>query len=88
MTEAELEAVRLKLRIEVHLVLIRMIYSGLANISPAAAQALREKFESLRQDHEKIALRGIPPAYSDLLSAEYQEALGDALSFIEEGMKG
>lgn len=87
MTEAELEICRLKMKFEVHLVLLHGLYTGLANSSPSAGQALREKFAALRQEHAKIAISNLPEGYSDLFAAEYQEALEDALSSIEEGIK-
>ena len=83
MTEAELENVRLKLTIEVLLVLIGGIYTGLANSSPTAAQVIRGQFERLRQDHAKIALPSYSPEYSDMLAGEYQEALEGFLKVIE-----
>ena len=83
MTEAELENVRLKLKFEALLVLIGGIYSGLANSSPTAAQAIRDRFGRLRQDHSKIALPSYSPEYSDMLAGEYQEALEGFLKVIE-----
>ena len=88
MTEAELEIFRLKMKLEVHLVLLRGLYTGLANSSPAAGKALRERFEALRKDHGGIAFQKLREGYSDMLAAEYQEALDDALSSIEDGLKG
>jgi hypothetical protein len=87
MTETELEILRLKVRIEVLQVLIRGLYTGLANTSPAVAQTVRDRFSDLRQKHDKIALTGTTPEMSDLISAEYQEALDDALSHIESGIR-
>ncbi|HLQ27545.1 MAG TPA: hypothetical protein VK138_16895 [Acidiferrobacterales bacterium] len=87
MTEQELEIFRLKTQIQALQVLVAMLYSGLANSSPSAAQALREKLSSLRQEHSKIVLKDIPAEYSDMLSAEYQESLDDLLSFIENRIK-
>lgn len=88
MTEGELEILRLKLKIEALQVLIRMLYIGWANISPAGAQTLRDQFARLREEHGKIALPGTTPEISDLISAEYQEALDDVLAFIESGIRG
>lgn len=86
MTEAELEIVRLKLKIEALLVLIGGIYTGLANSSPTASQAILGQFEKLRQDHAKIALPNYSPEYSDMLAGEYQEALEGFLKVIESGL--
>ena len=88
MNEAELEILRLKMRAEVHLVLLRALYTGLANSSPTVAPSLRERFEALRKDHGRIAIPGLAAGYSDLVAGEYQEALNDALSFIEDGLTG
>lgn len=85
MTKDELDLLRLRLRVETLLLLIRMLYTGLANSSPTAAQAFRDQFARLRQGHSKIALKGMTPEYSDLVAAEYQEALDDILTFIESG---
>ena len=88
MTEAELEIFRLKMKLEVHLVLLRGLYTGLANSSPTAGQALQDRFEALRKDHGRIVFQKLREGYSDMLAAEYQEALEDALSSIEDGLKG
>jgi hypothetical protein len=88
MTEIKLEILRLKLKIEVHHVLLRGLYTGLANSSPTGPQAYRDRFADLRREHSKIAIPGIPPEYSDMISAEYQEALEDTLSSIETGFRG
>jgi cobalamin biosynthesis protein CbiG len=85
MTEAELENLRLRLRVEVHQELLRGLYTGLANSSPTAAQGFRNQFAILRQGRSGIAIRGLPPATSDMIAAEYQEALEDVLSNIEAG---
>ena len=87
MTEIDLEILRLRLRMEVHQVLLRGLYSGLANIFPSAAKMCRDQFATLRREHSKTAIRGLPPASSDLISAEYQEALEDVLSNIEAGLR-
>jgi len=87
MTESELEILRLKVGMEAMRVLIRMLYTGLAGISPNAPTIIREKFEGLRKEHAKVAIPGIDPAMSDLVAAEYQEALDDLLGFIESGLK-
>ena len=87
MTESDLEILRLKAGMEAMRVLIMMLYTGLAGISPNAATIILEKFSALRKEHRKIALQGIDPALSDLVAAEYQEALDDLLSFIESGLK-
>jgi hypothetical protein len=87
MTEEELEIVRLKLKMEVHLVLLRMLYSGLANTVQGAGDAIRAKFAELRAEHDKIVLLNLPEGYSDMIAAEYQEALKDALSLIEGGIR-
>jgi len=85
--EFDLEIFRLKMRLEVHLVLIRGLYTGLANTSPNGGQALLAKFAALRQEHQKIAIPGLKEGYSDLVAGEYQEALEEALSWIEGGLK-
>ena len=87
MTEAELEILRLKIQLEALRVLLRMLYTGLANSSPSGPQAFRDQFDHLRQEHAKIALPGIAPEYSDLVAAEYQEALDDLLSYITAGFR-
>ena len=51
MTPEELELVRIKVRLEAIYVLLRGLYTGLANTSPTAAQAFRDSFQDLRQQH-------------------------------------
>lgn len=60
MTEPELEILRLKLSLEVHRVLLRGLYTMLANTSPAAAQAQRDRFAELRASHATIAIPCLP----------------------------
>jgi hypothetical protein len=87
MTTGELEILRLKLSLEVHRVLLRGLYIAAANSIPGGAQACRDRFAALRKEHAKIVIPGIPPEYSDMVTAEYQEALEDALSSIEAGFR-
>lgn len=87
MTEAELEILRPKLRIEVLQMMVRALYSGLANTFPGYAKGVREKFSDLQQNHSKIALLGVLPEYSDMVSAEYQEILADVILDIESGFR-
>ncbi len=87
MTERELEILRLKVKIEVLHVLLRGLYTGLANSSPNGARAYRDRFSMLRLEHAKIVIPGVPPEYSDLVAAEYQEVLDDTLSDIESGFR-
>ena len=83
MTESELEIFRLKARLEVHQVLLRGLYTMLANSVPGGGKAFRDRFAALREEHSKVAIQGVSPEYSDLFSGEYQEALDDALKDIE-----
>lgn len=87
MTAEELEIFKLKAQLEALRVLVRGLYTALANNSPSEAQALRGQFAALRLDHSKIVLKGVSPEYSDMLSSEYQSSLEDLLSFIESGIK-
>ena len=87
MTETDLELWRLKAKIEAIRVLLRVLYTGMANSSPTGAESLRDRFAALRQDHGRITFPGLPPEYSDALSAEYQEALDDLLTSIESGFR-
>jgi hypothetical protein len=86
-TEAELQMVRISANLEAIRTLLRGLYTGLANTSPNAAQVIREKFAALRTEQQKVTLRGVDPAMSDLVAAEFQEALDDLLTFIESGFK-
>jgi len=85
MTQDELDLLRIGVKVEAIKVLVRGLDTGLANSSPTAAQACRDQFLALRQDHSKIAIQGIAPEYSDLVAGEYQEALDDLLTYIEAG---
>lgn len=85
MDEMDLEILRLKAQLEAVRVLLRGVYTLLANSSSAAARGFRDQFEKLQQEHQKIALQKVDPAISDLMAAEYQEALSDLISFIQEG---
>ena len=87
MTEQELEILRLKMQIHALQVLVTMLYTSLAQSSPNAPQDLREKFASLRSDHDQIVVKGLKPGYSDLIAGEYQEALDDLLKLIESKLK-
>jgi hypothetical protein len=87
MTETELEILRLRLRAEVHQLLLRGLYTGLANSSPTAAQEYRRQFAALRKQHSQLAIRGVDAAQSELIAGEFQEALEDVLSNIEAGFR-
>lgn len=87
MTEAELEILRLRLRVEIHQMLLRGLYTGLANIGPTAAQMCRDQFAALRRDHAKIVIPGLLPGWSDMIAGEHQEILEDVLSNIEAGFR-
>jgi hypothetical protein len=49
MTPEELEFFRLKVQLEALRVVVRGLFTGLANSSPTGAQALRERFAQLRR---------------------------------------
>lgn len=88
MTEEELEIIRLKAQLEALRVLVRFLYIALGNSSHTAATTLLAKFQELRQEHGNIVLSDRPAVESDMVAAEYQEALNEFLSFIESGFKG
>jgi hypothetical protein len=52
-------------------------------MSPTAPTELRHLFATLRAQSSKIALKDRAPEQSDLLAAEYQDALDSLLKFIE-----
>ena len=85
--EEELEIFRLKVQLEALRVVVRALLTGIANSSPDGPQILRERFAELRNKHSKITIPGLRTGYSDMLTAEYQEALEDLLSFIEAGLR-
>ena len=87
MTPSELEHFRLKAQLEALRILVRGLYTGLANGSPSASENLRLRFAELRKSHSQVVLKTVNPAYSDMLAAEHQSALEDLLSFIETGFK-
>lgn len=83
MTEVELEILRLRLRLEVHQVLLRRLYTALANSLPSGPQPFRDQFAILRREHSQITIRGVSSEYSDMIAGEYQEVLDGVLSNIE-----
>ena len=85
MSPQELELMQMKIKTEVLLTLIRGLYTGLANSSPAAMEASKQTFAALRKEHSLVAIKGLSAEYSDLVSAEAQEALDDVLKYIENG---
>jgi hypothetical protein len=86
-TPKELESFRMKMQLEALRVLVQGLYSALANSSPEASANLRERFAELRRSHGQVVIKGVDPAYSDMLAAEYQSALEDLLSSIEEKLR-
>ena len=86
MTPQELDTIKVKVQLQALRVVLRGLYTGIAN-STGAGKALREEFARLRQEHSTIVLKGVNPAYSDMLAAEYQSALDDLLTDIESGLK-
>jgi hypothetical protein len=87
MTEADLDLLRLKFKVEVQHVLIKALYISLARTAPNGRKMLEDQFAMLRQVHSQVAPKGLDPAYSDLVAAEYQEALDDTLLDIETALK-
>lgn len=87
MTQEELEALRIKAQLEALRVLMRMLYTGLANSSSSAAIEARAKFAALRQEHGRVVLSDRSAVESDMVTAEFQEALDDLLTYIESGIK-
>ena len=76
---------QMKIKTEVLLTLLRGLYTGLANISPDARRGVEGSFANLREQHSLVTIKGVAPEYSDMVSAEAQEALEDVLTFIEAG---
>ncbi len=87
MSETDLEIFRLKMRLESVYVLLRALFSGIVNSAPDDSKAFLEAFAQLRKEHDKVALPDLPGEYSDFAAAEYQEALDDLLSYVEEGLR-
>jgi hypothetical protein len=86
LTPEELEIFRLKVQLEALRVIVRALFLTIAKSSTTGPQILQDRFDDLRREHGKIMIPGLRPGYSDMLSAEYQEALKDLLSFIESGL--
>ncbi len=86
MTPQTLEIVRLKAQIHALQVLVRTLFVGLGMQSPTAAAGVRQHFEALRAQHAQITLDHVDPAESDMVAAEFQEAIDDLLRFIEQGL--
>ena len=85
MSPQELELMRMKIKTEVLLTLVRGLYTSLANSSPVAMEAIKQRFAALRKEHALVAIKGLSAEYSDLVSAEAQDALEDVLKYIENG---
>ena len=85
MTPDELEVFRLKVRIVACELVLRAFYTALASTSPNAPQVMLGKFQELRKKHSTLAMKGYPPEVSDLMAAEYQDALDDLLNRLESG---
>ena len=83
MSEAELESMRLNMRVQILEQLICSIFVVLAPTWPGGKSGLSEALEQMRRQHAKIVLPGADPATSDLYAAEFQETLGKVLSGIE-----
>ena len=75
----------MKIKTEVLLTLLLGLYTCLANSSPAAMEGAKQIFANLRRHRSSITIKGLSPEYSDMVSAEAQEALDDVLTFIEAG---
>lgn len=86
MTPEELEIVRFKVKILALETVLDSFCNAVASSSPTAPAALRMKFQDFRKKHSKIVLPGYSAEYSDLLAGEYQEALDDILTKLENGL--
>ena len=86
MTEQELEIVRIKIRLNVLLDLVRALYSAEARSSPAAAHRIQATFAKMRTEHSNVVLKGLNPVLSHQMAQEGMEALEEYLSQIEGGL--
>ena len=84
MTEQELETLRAKMRAEASTVFLFAVLESLARISPAGLPSLLGSAKQKQNEYQQIAVRGLPPEYSDLLAGEFQDAFSDLIKQIEK----
>ena len=87
MSPEELDLFRLKMQVQSLRLLIEGLYATLGRASPAFASSLSTSFAELRPRYEQVVLRNLPPGYSDMLSAEFQNAFAEILTSIETQIK-
>jgi hypothetical protein len=83
MTPSELEQVRVIARHLVTQTALEMLYKTLVRSSPVFAQSFLDAAAAWRQSAGETRFPWASPEYSDLLNAEYQQALEDFLHAIE-----
>lgn len=84
MTEDELRELRHQMRTEALWTLVQGLYSIVAVTMPNGSQWLRDRFAEIRQRSETVSIPGLKPGWSDMVSAEYRDALNDYLAELEK----
>lgn len=82
MTEQELIVFRLKAQIYAYEMVLEAALSSLERASPIALAEFQEKANLQREHIQRIYLQNVDPAYSDLATAEFQQAFESVLSLI------
>ena len=85
MTPEELEVFRLRVRIMACEFVLKSFYNSAVGNSLAARQPFHDRFLEFQKMHSTVSLKGYPAELSDLASAEYQEALDDLLTKLQNG---
>jgi hypothetical protein len=67
-------------------VLLRTLFTVVAHQSENNLQNLHSAFSELRKTHERLVIKGIDAATSDMIAAEYQSVMENMLVFLENGL--
>lgn len=75
MTENDLHLIKVAAKLLVLETTLQQAFKALEKTSPAAAESLRDWANRAETEAAKVTIPGYTPEMSDLISAEYQEAL-------------
>ena len=86
MTEQELEIVRAKLKTEALTVIFLGVCNALARSFPSFGPSLLSTVKAKQIEYQKVVMKDVSPAISDLMAAEFQEAFDDLVKQIEKSI--
>ncbi len=86
LTKEHLLILQLNASVEALNTVVAILFAALGHVSPATAQSLRTILAHRAAQHQTLVLKDSDPSYSDMVTAEYQEALRSLIERIDVEM--